>query len=70
MKPTDWQSPLRCPQCDAEAGHPFRVDSHSASELIVTVRCGACAHEWKLEREAPTLASKREQWATPDDVTE
>ena len=66
--PTDWHSPLRCPRCESDAGLPFSVQSRSSSEVIVTVRCGACQHEWNLERETPTLASKRDQWVIPDDL--
>jgi transposase-like protein len=57
MTPADWHVPLRCPHCEAEGGHPFCVQSKSAREVIVRVRCSACAHEWVLERETPTLAS-------------
>ncbi|HEX6165031.1 MAG TPA: hypothetical protein VFZ31_16805 [Vicinamibacterales bacterium] len=56
--PIDWHSPLRCPHCKAEAGRPFSVQSKSASEITVVVRCSACAYEWKLERESPALAPK------------
>ena len=70
MTPTDWHSPLRCPHCQADAGHPCSVHSHSTDEVIVRVRCRACAHEWQLERETPSLASKREQWVIPDDAAE
>ncbi len=57
MTPNDWHLPLRCPHCEAEGGHPFSVQSKSAKEVIVRVRCGACRHEWVLERETPTLGS-------------
>jgi hypothetical protein len=70
MAPIDWHSPLRCPRCEADAGHACSVQSHSANEVIVTVRCSACAHEWKLERETPTLAPLRDRWMTPDDLPE
>jgi hypothetical protein len=56
--PTDWHFPLRCTRCGADAGHPFRVQSKSVTELVVSVRCGACHHEWVLDRETPTLAPK------------
>ena len=70
MTAIDFHSPLRCPRCDAEAGHPFSVQSRSPTEVIVTLRCDACKHEWTLERETPTLAPIRERWVTPDDLSE
>lgn len=70
MAPIDWHSPLRCPRCEAEAGHPFNVQTKSPEEVLVTVRCAACAHEWKLERETPALAPTPERWLPPDDLPE
>ena len=70
MARIDWHSPLRCPRCEKEAGQPFSVLSSSPTGVVVTVRCGACAHEWKLERETANLAPKRDQWAWPDDGPE
>jgi hypothetical protein len=65
--PIDWHSPLRCPRCKADAGHPFSVQSKSVSEIVVAVRCKECANEWKLERETPTLAPKFDQRYPADD---
>ena len=65
--PIDWHSPLRCPSCEADAGHPFSVQSKSAQEIVVTVRCGGCSHEWKLERETPTLAPRFDPRLPADD---
>ena len=59
--PVDWHSPLKCPHCRADAGHPFSVQSKSAREIVVAVRCGDCAYEWRLERETPALAPKFDQ---------
>ena len=70
MTPIDWHSPLRCPHCDAEAGHPFSVQANTSHEVIVTVRCAACKHEWKLERKTPTLAPRRDQSQLPEDAAE
>lgn len=56
--PIDWHSPLRCPYCNVEAGRPFSVQSTSATAITIVVRCGRCAHEWKLHRDSPTLAPK------------
>jgi formate dehydrogenase maturation protein FdhE len=69
MTPTDWHSPLRCPRCEANAGHPFSVHSHTSKEVIVNVSCVVCKHEWKLVRETPTLAPKRDG-RLPDDAPE
>ena len=65
--PVDWHSPLRCPLCRADAGHPFSVQSKSAREIVVAIRCRGCAHEWTLERETPTLAPKFDQRYCSDD---
>jgi Transcription factor S-II (TFIIS) len=70
MNTTDWRLPLRCPRCDAEGGHPFSVQSNSASEVVVTVRCDSCENEWQLERETPTLAPPRDRGITPEDTAE
>ena len=66
---TDWHFPLRCTRCSAEAGHPFSVQSKCAKEVIVSVRCGACAHEWVLERATPTLAPEFDPDAIGDGNT-
>ncbi len=70
MNTTDWHLPLRCPHCDAEGGHPFSVQSNSSNEVIVTVRCDQCKREWKLERETPMLAPRRDQGVVPGDPAE
>ena len=70
MTPIDWHSPLRCPSCKKGAGHPFSVQSSSSTGVIVTVRCSECSHEWKLERDTPNLAPKRDQRMWPDDAPE
>jgi len=44
------------------------VQSSSPKEVIVTVRCSACTHQWKLERETPSLAPIRDRRATLDDA--
>ena len=69
MNPTNWHSPLRCPHCQSDAGHPFSVQSNSSNEVTVNVRCETCTHEWTLERETPSLSPKRVQ-RFPEDVTE
>lgn len=69
MNSTNWRSPLRCPHCRTDAGHPFSVQSNSSNEVIVNVRCETCAHEWKLERETPSFAPSREL-ALSDDAIE
>ena len=56
MNTTDWRLPLRCPRCNAEGGHPFSVQSTTSNEVIVTVRCEICQHEWQLQRDTPTVA--------------
>jgi hypothetical protein len=56
--PIDWHSPLSCPRCETESGHPFYVQSKGSKEVVVRVRCGACAHEWLIERETPTFTGE------------
>jgi hypothetical protein len=63
----DWHSPLRCPRCHTHDGHPFSVQSKSVSEIVVAVRCRGCAHEWKLQRETPSLAPKFDRRYPADD---
>ena len=70
MTAIDWRSPLRCPRCEAAAGQPCSVLADSSSEVLVTVRCGTCGHEWKLERETPPLSPRKMQWSTPEDASE
>jgi hypothetical protein len=65
--PADWHSPLKCPRCEAETGHPFSVESKSSQEVTVSVRCGACAHQWELVRETPTFALKTDPRLTGDE---
>lgn len=66
MTPTNWHSPLRCPNCDADSGHPVSVQSNSSHEVAVNVRCEICAHEWTLERKTPTLAPNRDRRLSDD----
>lgn len=67
MTTADWHFPLRCTRCNADAGHAFRVQTKSTKEVTVCVRCSACAHEWVLDRETPTLASIIDQSITGDE---
>lgn len=50
-----WRFPMRCPKCEAEEGRAWRVDSKTSAEVIVRLRCAACAHEWTVERQTPLL---------------
>ncbi len=53
MTEPDWHAPVRCPSCSADEGRPRSATSKTAVEVVVTMRCGACAHTWTVERETP-----------------
>jgi len=58
MSAHEWQLPIRCPQCDANSGVPFRVQSKTCGEVIVSLRCSRCSHEWVIRRATPAFMPK------------
>ena len=70
MTPADWHFPLRCTHCAAEAGHAFSVQTKSSTEVIVSVRCGACSHVWILKRETPALGPQAEPGIGDENIPE
>ena len=48
-----WRFPMRCPKCDMTDARPCRVESKTAAEVTVILRCGTCGHEWTEHRETP-----------------
>jgi cytochrome c-type biogenesis protein CcmH/NrfF len=55
MAEINWRFPMRCPKCQADDGRAWRVESKTAAEVTVRLRCGKCAHEWEAERQTPLL---------------
>jgi hypothetical protein len=53
-----WRFPMRCPECEAADGRPCRVESKTAAEVTVVLRCASCAHEWAERRATPLLTPK------------
>jgi hypothetical protein len=62
-----WRFPMRCPKCAAEDGRPCRVESKTAAEVMVSLRCGTCAHEWTEHRQTPLLIPKPPTRLPPED---
>ena len=58
----DWrQFPMLCPQCAHASGVPVSVQSKSSDEVIVTIRCRECKHEWAIHRATPMLRPKSDR---------
>jgi DNA-directed RNA polymerase subunit M/transcription elongation factor TFIIS len=58
----DWrQFPTPCPSCAQVSGVPVSVQSKTSDEVIVTMRCRQCAHEWAIHRATPMLRQKPDQ---------
>jgi hypothetical protein len=56
----DWrQFPTPCPQCAGVTGIPISVQSRTSAEVIVTMRCQHCKHEWCIHRMTPMLRPDR-----------
>jgi hypothetical protein len=51
----DWVFPARCPNCLVDDGLPVDVASKTQLRLEIFVRCGCCAHEWRLSADTPAL---------------
>jgi hypothetical protein len=62
MSDIDWRVAQQCPNCSAAAGRPFHVQSVTSDEILVSLRCGSCAHQWTIERVTPVLIV----WPKPD----
>ena len=67
MSETFWRSPIPCPKCQAERGRPRRVESKTAAEVIVQLRCDACGHEWSAVRDTPWLAKPPDKRTPPEE---
>jgi hypothetical protein len=39
-----------CPECRAQKGVPFSVESALPGRIVVSYRCDACRHEWQISR--------------------
>ena len=62
-----WRFPMRCPKCQAQDGRPCRVESKTAAEVTVVLRCGTCAHEWTEHRATPLLTPQSSVRIPPED---
>lgn len=62
-----WHFPMRCPQCAADDGRPVRVESKTAAEVTVYLRCGTCTHEWTEHRQTPLLTPTTPARLPPED---
>jgi len=58
MSRHDWHLPIRCPGCDAAKGVPFSVQSQNSCEVVVSLRCSRCGHEWIVRRATPLFVPK------------
>ena len=67
MAEITWTFPMRCPKCETTDGRPCRVESKTAVEVMVFLRCGTCAHEWAERRETPLLLPKPPARMPPED---
>jgi hypothetical protein len=64
----DWQNfPMKCPDCAHASGVPISVQSKTSAEVIVTMKCRECEHQWSIERPTPMLRSKSDR-RVDDDV--
>ena len=62
-----WSFPMRCPKCQAKDGRPCRVESKTAAEVTVVLRCGRCAHEWTEHRATPPFPINPPARIPPED---
>lgn len=62
-----WRFPMQCPHCKADDGRPVRVESKTAAEVTVHLRCGICAHEWTEHRATPLLTPQMPARMPPKD---
>ena len=67
MAEITWRFPMRCPECQEHAVRPSRVESRTATEVIVSLRCDACGHAWQAGRETPLLTPKPPPRMPPED---
>ena len=65
MAPTEWRLPMHCPECRTERGLPFRVQSKSSGEVLVSLRCAHSTHEWIVRRTTPLFAPKPDRRRDP-----
>jgi hypothetical protein len=61
----EWHLPLRCPQCEGDGGIPFRVVSKTSGEVLVSLRCAKCTHEWLVHRGTPMFVPKPDRRRDP-----
>jgi hypothetical protein len=65
MAPNDWHLPMRCTECETDRGLPFRVQSKNSGEVLVSLRCSKCGHEWIVKRATPMFAPKPDRRQDP-----
>jgi predicted Zn finger-like uncharacterized protein len=65
MAPNEWHLPMQCPECETDRGLPFRVQSKTSGEMLVSLRCAQCAHEWTVHRRTPLFAPKPDRRRDP-----
>ena len=52
VRPVQPEFPVPCPKCAARAGVPQRVSTEPNGGTYVSLRCEACAQEWRVFRQA------------------
>ncbi len=52
---------LKCRQC-GDIGVPLRVESQTATTIVLALRCGVCALEWTTQGDLPVFLA----WVKPD----
>jgi hypothetical protein len=67
MADTLWRFPMACPECHAEGGRPYRVESKTTLQVIVGLRCCECGHEWSANRDTPWLIPMPDKRTTPEE---
>lgn len=58
---TERKFSLKCRHCGA-TGAPVRVEAQSETDLVLSIRCGACAHQWTAVGSLPAFML----WLKPD----
>ena len=64
---SEWRSPMPCPECHVAGGRPRSVESKTSAEVVVSIRCAACGHEWRAERPTPYVIPGTARHTTPEE---
>jgi transposase-like protein len=56
MMTMDARHQFKCPSCQQGGGVPYRVVTQGPRQVVVSVRCSSCQHDWDVEQK--TMAGR------------